>query len=65
MTKTITKMKKYKIIGLMKDEFSGKIIKEFAVSKAKTYSYLANNDNEDETFYYKNSKETRASANSI
>ena len=49
----------------MKDEFSGKIIKEFAVSKAKTYSYLASNDNEDETFYYKNSKETRASANSI
>ena len=34
----------------MKDEFSGN---------------LADNDNEDETFYYKNSKETRPSANSI
>ena len=49
----------------MKDEFGGKIIKEFAASKEKTYSYLTSNNNEDETFYYKNSEETRASTNSI
>ena len=49
----------------MKDEFGGKIIREFAASKAKIYSYLTDNNNKDETFYYKNSKEMRASTNSI
>ena len=49
----------------MKDEFGGKIIKEFAASKEKTYSYLTDNNNVDETFYYENSEETRASTNSI
>ena len=31
----------------MKDESGGKIIKEFAVLRAKTYSYLINNNDGD------------------
>ena len=49
----------------MKDEFGGKIIKQFPALKEKTYSSLTENNNEVETFYYKNSEETRASTNSI
>ena len=36
----LLKGKKKKVIGLMKDELGGKIIKEFVGLKAKTYSYL-------------------------
>ena len=36
-----------KVIGLMKDELRGKIIKEFAALRAKAYSYLTDNNNED------------------
>ena len=35
------------VIGLIKDDLGGKIRKEFAVLKAKTYSYLTDNNNED------------------
>ena len=37
--------KNKKVIGLMKDELGGKIVKEFV--KEKTYSYLKDNNDED------------------
>ena len=33
-------------IGLFKDELGGKIIKEFCALRAKTYSYLMDDDSE-------------------
>ena len=43
-----------KVIGLMKDELGGQIMKEFAELRAKTYSYLKGNNDEDETAKAKN-----------
>ena len=40
-------MKSKKVIELMKDETGGKTMKDFAALKAKTYSYLTNNSDED------------------
>ena len=34
-----------KVIGLMKDELGGKIMKECVALRPKTYSYLTNDDN--------------------
>ena len=41
------KGKSKKVIGLMKDELGGQIIKEFVGLRAKTYSYLKDNNDED------------------
>ena len=38
--------KNEKVIGLMKDELEGQIVKEFVGLRAKTYSYLKENSNE-------------------
>ena len=38
------KGKNRKLIGLMKDEFGGQIMKEYVGLRAKTCSYLKNND---------------------
>ena len=35
-----------KVIGLLKDELGGKIIKEFCALRAKTYAYLMGDDSE-------------------
>ena len=35
------------MVGLMKDELGGQIMKTFIGLKAKTYSYLKDNNNED------------------
>ena len=35
-----------KVIGLFKDELGGKIMKAFCALKAKTYTYLMDDDNE-------------------
>ena len=39
-----------KVIGLLKDELGGKIMKEFAVLKAKEYSYLPRSNDADKKF---------------
>ena len=41
------KRKIKKRIGFMKNEFGGKIMKEVAALRAKTYSYLPDNNDED------------------
>ena len=38
--------KNKKVIGLVKDDLGGKIIKEFCALRAKTYSYLMDDDSE-------------------
>ena len=38
--------KNKKVIGLFKDELGGKITKEFVAIRAKTYSYLMDDDSE-------------------
>ena len=39
--------KKQKVIGLMKDELGGEIITEFVTLRAKSYSYLTDDSQED------------------
>ena len=43
----LPKRKNEKVIGLMKDELGEQIMKEFVGLKAKTYSYLKDNNDED------------------
>ena len=43
----LPKGKSEKVIGLMKDELSGKIMTKFVRLRAKTYSYLIDDDKED------------------
>ena len=38
--------KNKKVIGVFKDELGGKIMKEFVALRAKTYSYLMDDDSE-------------------
>ena len=40
MERPLSRVKDKKVIGLMKDELSGKKMTEFIASKLKTYSYL-------------------------
>ena len=39
--------KNEKVIGLKRDELGGKTMEEFAALRAKTYSYLIDNNDED------------------
>ena len=40
------KVKKKKVIGLFKDELGGRIMKKFCALRAKTYSYLMDDNSE-------------------
>ena len=48
LERPLLKEKKQKVIGLMKDELSGKIFKEFLGLRAKTYSYLTDDNGKSE-----------------
>ena len=39
------KKKTEKVVGLMKNEVGGKIVREFAALRLKTYSYLTDDNN--------------------
>ena len=45
--KPLPKGKNKKVIGLMKNKLGGQITKEFVGLRAKTYSYLKDNDDEE------------------
>ena len=44
----LPKGKNEKVIGLLKDELGGQIMKEFVGLRPKTYSYLKDNNKKDE-----------------
>ena len=47
LKQTLPKGKNKKVIGLMKDELDGQIMKEFVGLRAITHSYLKENNDED------------------
>ena len=47
MDRSLPKGKNERVIGIMKDELSGQIMKEFFGLRAKIYSYLKDNNDED------------------
>ena len=53
LDRPLPKRKNKKVIGLMKDELVGEIMKEFVGLKAKTYSYLKGNIDEDKKVCHK------------
>ena len=47
LERPLPKGKSKKVIGLMKDELGAQIMTQFVGLRAKTYSYLTDDDNED------------------
>ena len=47
LNQTLPKGKNKKLIGLMKDQLGGQIMKELVGLRAKTYNYLKDNNEED------------------
>ena len=48
LDRPLPKVKNKKVIGLMKDELGEQIMKEYFGLRAKTYSYLKDNNDEDQ-----------------
>ena len=51
---SLPKRRNKRVIGLIKDELDGKIMKEFVGLRAKPYSYLKDNNYEDKKVCHKN-----------
>ena len=47
LDKPLPKQNRIKVIGLMRDELGGQIMKQFVGLRAKTHSYLKDNNDED------------------
>ena len=47
LDRPLSKGKKYKVIGLMKDELGGEIMRKFVVLRVKTYSFSIDDGSED------------------
>ena len=47
LDRPLSKGKNERVIGLMKDELDGQLMKEFVGLRAKTYSYLKNDNDKD------------------
>ena len=47
MNRPLSKEKNKKVIGVIKDNFGGKLLKEFIGLRAKTFSYLTDDNSEE------------------
>ena len=47
INRPLPKAKNKKVIGIIKEELVGQVMKEFVAIRAKTYSYLTDNNDED------------------
>ena len=59
------KRKKWEVNGLIKDELGGQIMKDFFVLRAKRYSYLKENNDEDKKAKGRKSASLKESLNKL
>ena len=65
MNRPLPRGKNKKVIGIMKHELGGKILKEFVRLRTKTYSYLIDDSIENKEEDYKNRLEAAQPENKI